>query len=249
MPLAPKLVVRDSKKRNVFWPSVEMRERAWVGTDRIYSDAAKNPKDFWALLARDGIDWFKEWKKVYEAKPPYFKWFLGGYLNASYNCLDRHLKERGNKVAIIWESEPLEERERKITYRGLYREVCKFSNVLKKLGVKKGDRVGIYLPMIPEVMVAMLACSRIGAVHSVVFSAFSGPNFKKRVEDCEAKVLVTCDGYYRRGKPILLKKQADAAAKAKSVGKVVVVKRFEGKAKVKVSMKKGRDYWYHELME
>ncbi len=243
-----KWVVRDKNKRNVFWPSVEMRERAWVGTDRFYKDAAKNPMDFWACLARDGLDWFKEWKKVYESKPPYFKWFLGGKLNASYNCLDRHLKDKGNKVAIIWESEPLEERERKITYRGLYREVCKFSNVLKKLGVKKGDRVGIYLPMIPEVMVSMLACARIGAVHSIVFSAFSGINFRKRVEDCGAKVLVTCDGYWRRGKQINLKKQADVAAKAKTVKKVVVVKRFTGKDELKLPMRKGRDYWYHELM-
>jgi len=246
MPKGIKLVVRDKKHRNVFWPSPEMRERAWVGTDRIYRDAAKDPKAFWAQLAKDGLDWFKPWKKVYESKAPYFKWFLGGQLNVSYNCLDRHLKEKGNKVAIIWESEPENERERKITYRGLYREVCKFSNVLKKLGVKKGDRVGIYMPMVPEVMVAMLACSRIGAIHSVVFSAFSGINFKKRVEDCEAKVLVTCDGYYRRGKQILLKKQADVAAKAKSVKKVVVVKRF---ADSKAKLKKGRDYWYHELME
>ncbi len=244
----PKLVVKDKNKKNVFWPSDEMRERAWVGTDRIYKDAAKSPKDFWANLARDGLTWSKPWKKVYEGKPPYFKWFLGGQLNASYNCLDRHLETRGNKVAIIWEAEPEFERERKITYRGLYREVCKFSNVLRKLGVKKGDRVGIYLPMIPEVMVAMLSCARIGAIHSVVFSAFSGSNFKKRVEDCEAKVLITCDGYYRRGKPIVLKNQADVAASAKSVKKVVVVKRFDNKTKVKIAMKKGRDLWYHNLM-
>jgi len=248
MPLGPKLVKRDSKKRNVFWPTDEMRERAWVGKDSIYKDAAKNPKAFWAQLAKEGLDWDKPWKKTYEGKPPYFKWFLGGQLNASYNCLDRHLEDKGNKVAIIWEAEPLGERERKITYRGLYREVCKFSNVLKKLGIKKGDRVGIYLPMIPEVMVAMLACARLGAIHSVVFSAFSGPNFKKRVDDCEAKVLITCDGYYRRGKQINLKKQAEVAAEAKSVKKVVVVNRFGDKAKAKVSMKKGRDYWYHDLM-
>jgi acetyl-CoA synthetase len=225
-----------------------MRERAWVGKDSIYRDAGKNPKAFWAQLAREGLDWEKPWKKTYEGKPPYFKWFLGGYLNASYNCLDRHLEEKGNKVAIIWEAEPLEERERKITYFGLYRQVCKFANVLKKLGITKGDRVGIYLPMIPEVMVAMLACARLGAIHSVVFSAFSGPNFRKRVEDCKAKVLVTCDGYYRRGKQINLKKQADVAASAKSVKKVVVVNRFGDKAKAKVVMKKGRDYWYHDLM-
>ncbi|MBN2067347.1 MAG: acetate--CoA ligase, partial [Candidatus Diapherotrites archaeon] len=134
-------------------------------------------------------------------------------------------------------------------YRGLYRKVCRFANVLKKLGIKKGDRVGIYMPMVPETMVAMLACARLGAIHSVVFSAFSGENFKKRVDDCEAKVLVTCDGYWRRGKPINLKKQADVAAAAKSVKKVVVVKRFDDSVKLKVPMEKGRDFWFHELME
>ena len=240
-----KWVVADKGKRGVYWPSPAMKKHAHLSDSKIYSKALKNPKKFWAARAKEGLTWFKPWKKVYEAKPPYFKWFLGGQLNVSYNCLDRHLEERGNKVAIIWEAEPLEERERKITYRGLYREVCKFANVLKGLGVKKGDRVGIYLPMIPEVMVAMLACARIGAIHSVVFSAFSGVNFKKRVDDCEAKVLITCDGYYRRGKQINLKKQADVAAKAKSVKKVVVVKRLGSK----VTMKKGRDLWYHDLIK
>jgi acetyl-CoA synthetase len=243
---AVKWVVSEKGKKSVYWPSEEMKKRAWAGSDCIYRDAERDPKAFWAYLAKDGIDWFRPWKNVYKEKPPYFKWFLGGQLNVAYNCLDRHLECKGNKVAIIWEAEPEQERERKITYRGLYREVCKFSNVLKKLGVKKGDRVGIYLPMVPEVMVAMLACARIGAIHSVVFSAFSGTNFKKRVDDCEAKVLVTCDGYWRRGEKINLKKQADVAAKAKSVKKVVVVKRFSDS---KVSMKKGRDFWYHELMD
>jgi acetyl-CoA synthetase len=159
--------------------------------------------------------------------------------------LDRHLEERGNKVAIIWEPEPLGERERKLTYRGLYREVCRFSNALRGLGVRKGDRVGIYLPMVPEVIVAMLACARIGAIHSVVFSAFSGENLKTRLIDCRAKVLITCDGYWRRGKQIRLKEQADIAAKAPSVKRVVVVQRLG----IGVPMKKGRDFWYHELVE
>jgi len=240
---AGKCIVSDKSKRNVFWPSPEFRKQANLSDASIYKRAERDPKKFWAERAK-ALDWAKPWKKVYEAKPPYFKWFLGGQLNVSYNCLDRHLKERGNKVALIWEAEPQDERERKLTYRGLYREVCKFSNVLRKLGVKKGDRVGIYLPMIPETLIVMLACSRIGAIHSVVFSAFSGENFKKRVEDCEAKVLISCDGYWRRGKQINLKKQADVAAKAKTVKKMVVVKRLDGK----VAMKKGRDLWYDELM-
>jgi acetyl-CoA synthetase len=240
-----KWVVRDKKKRKVYWPSAEMKKRAHVSSPSIYTKAASNPKKFWADQAKEGLDWFKSWKKAYEEKPPYFKWFVGGQLNVSYNCLDRHLETRGNKVAIIWEPESPTERERKLTYRGLYRQVCKFANALKGLGVKKGDRVGIYLPMIPEVMISMLACARIGAIHSVVFSAFSGPNFRKRVEDCEAKVLITCDGYWRRGKQIPLKRQADVAASAKSVKKMVVVKRLGSKVK----MKKGRDIWYHDLME
>jgi acetyl-CoA synthetase len=235
----------DPKKKGVFWPSKEMKKEAWVSGESVYREGDRNPVAFWSKRAKEGLHWFTPWKKAYEEKPPYFKWFLGGKLNASYNCLDRHLKDRGNKVAIIWESEPLDEAERKITYRGLYREVCKFSNVLRKLGVKKGDRVGIYLPMIPEVMVSMLACARIGAIHSIVFSAFSGENFKTRVVDCSAKVIITCDGYWRRGKQINLKKHADIAATAPSVKKAVVVKRLG----IDVPMKKGRDLWYHDLME
>jgi len=238
-------VQKDAKRKDVFWPSRDMKKEAWVSDESVYREGERNPVAFWSKLAKEGLDWFKPWRKAYSERPPYFKWFLGGKINASYNCLDRHLKDRGNKVAIIWESEPLEEGERKITYRGLYREVCKFSNVLKGLGVKKGDRVGIYMPMIPEVMVAMLACSRIGAIHSVVFSAFSGENLKKRVIDCSAKVIITSDGYWRRGKQICLKKQADIGAGAPSVKRVVVVKRLG----IEVEMKKGRDLWYHELME
>jgi len=239
------LVRADSKRKGVFWPSRGMKKTAWVSSDSIYREAARNPVKFWGNKAKEGLDWFKLWRRAYEGKPPYFKWFVGGKINASYNCLDRHLKDRGNKVAIIWETEPLEEKEQKITYRGLYREVCRFSNVLGKLGVKKGDRVGIYLPMIPEAMVAMLACARIGAIHSVVFSAFSGENFRKRVDDCSAKVIVTCDGYWRRGKQINLKKQADIAAAAPCVKRAVVVKRLG----IEVPMKKGRDFWYHDLMK
>jgi len=245
MPNSQSRVIADKKKKGIFWPSPEMRKHAFVSDAKIYAQAAKNPVKFWEQKAKEGLSWFAPWKKAYEWKPPYFKWFLGGKLNASYNCLDRHLKERGNKVAIIWETEPLEEAEKKITYRGLYREVCKFSNVLKSLGVKKGDRVAIYLPMMPEVIVAMLSCARIGAIHSVVFSAFSGGNFKTRVEDSEAKVIVTCDGYWRRGKQVALKEQADIAASASCVEKVIVVKRLG----LPLQMHEGKDLWYHELMQ
>jgi acetyl-CoA synthetase len=233
------------KKGKVFWPSEEMKERAWINDEKIYKIADKNPIKFWSKLSLEGISWFKKWKNAYVSKPPYFKWFVGGKLNASYNCLDRHLETRKNKVAIIWEPEPLEERERILTYYQLYKEVNKFANVLKDLGVKKGDRVTIYLPMIPEAQIAMLSCSRIGAIHSVVFSAFSSEALKTRIIDAESKVLITADGYYRRGQLINLKESADEAVKGTSIEKVVVVKR----AGNEVNMQEGRDFWWHELMK
>jgi acetyl-CoA synthetase len=241
-----KWVVPDKKRKHVYWPSKEMKARAWVSKASIYAKADKNPVRFWAKLAKEGLTWFKPWRKDYEWKKPYTRWFIGGKLNACYNAVDRHLlTHRKNKVAIIWEPEPVHEKTRYITYQKLHRGVCKFANVLKKMGVKKGDRVGIYLPMIPEVQIAMLACARIGAIHSVVFSAFSGESLKKRLVDGEAKVLVTADGYYRRGKPINLKNQADIGSKRTKVRKVIVVKRLG----IKVRMVKGRDYYWHELME
>ena len=234
------------KKGKVFWPSEEMKKRAWISDEKIYKIAEKNPIKFWSKLAAEGITWFKKWKTAYVSKPPYFKWFVGGKLNASYNCLDRHVETwKKNKVAIIWEPEPLEEKERIFTYHQLYKEVNKFANVLKDLGVKKGDRVTIYLPMIPEVHIAMLACTRIGAIHSVVFSAFSSEALKARITDAEAKVLITADGYYRRGQVVNLKASADEAVKGTSIEKVVVVKR----AGNEVNMQEGRDFWWHELMK
>ena len=167
-------VRRDTKNNNVFWPSDELKKKAWVKDESIYTEATKDPAAFWAKLAREGLEWFKEWNETYQWKPPYYKWFLNGKLNISFNALDRHIETwRRNKAAIIWVPEPPNEKERVLTYFDLYREVNKFANVLKSLGVKKGDRVGIYLPMIPEVQIAMLACARIGAIHSVCFSAFS----------------------------------------------------------------------------
>ncbi|MCK4633488.1 acetate--CoA ligase, partial [Candidatus Bathyarchaeota archaeon] len=218
---------------------------AWVSDESIYTEAAKDPVAFWAARAKEGLDWFQEWTETYQWNPPYFKWFVNGKINASYNALDRHVKSwRKNKAAIIWEPESVDEPSRVLTYNDLYREVNKFANVLKSLGVKKGDRVGIYLPMIPEVQIAMLACARIGAIHSVVFSAFSGESLRSRMEDAEAKVLVTADGYYRRGKVVNLKPNADVGVENTKIEKVIVVKR----AGNTVNMAAGRDLWWHELM-
>jgi acetyl-CoA synthetase len=241
-----KWVIEDPKKKNVYWPSEELKKRAWVSDESIYEEAAKDPVGWWAKLAKEGITWFKEWTETYRWDPPFYKWFIGGKLNISYNAVDRHIEtERRNKAAIIWEPEPVDEQPRTLTYYDLYREVNKFANVLKSLGVKKGDRVGIYLPMIPEVQIAMLACARIGAVHSVVFSAFSGQSLRERMIDAEAKVLITADGYYRRGKIINLKKNADIGVEGTKIEKVVVVKR----AGNEVKMVEGRDFWWDDLME
>ncbi len=241
-----KWVVEDPKKKNVFWPSEKLKMRAWITGESAYEEAEKDPVSWWAKLAKEGVAWFKDWTETYRWKPPFFQWFIGGKLNISYNALDRHLDSwRRNKAAVIWEPEPLNEQPRVLTYYDLYREVSKFANVLKSLGVKRGDRVGIYLPMIPEVQIAMLACARIGAVHSVVFSAFSGQSLKDRLIDAEAKVLVTADGYYRRGRIVNLKESADIGVEGTPVKDVVVVKRVGNE----VVMVGGRDHWWHELIE
>ncbi|MCR4403924.1 MAG: acetate--CoA ligase [Candidatus Acetothermia bacterium] len=230
-------------EERTFTPPEEFVERANITDPGIYEEARRDPERFWANFAQE-LEWFRPWKKVLEWNPPYAKWFVGGKLNISYNCLDRHVKgPRKNKAAIIWEGEPGDTRT--LTYFELYREVNKFANVLKKLGVKKGDRVAIYLPMIPELPIAMLACARIGAPHSVVFSAFSSKALQERTEDSKAKLLITADGYYRGGKVEQLKERADeAAAACPSIEKVVVVKRIGRE----VPMQKGRDFWWDELM-
>ena len=247
MPKKPvKWVYEDPERKNVFWPSEELKERAWVSDESVYEEAERDPVSWWAKLAKEGITWFKPWKETYRWKPPFYQWFIGGKLNVSYNALDRHIETwRRNKAAIIWEPEPIDEEHRVLTYYDLYREVNKFANVLKSLGVRKGDRVGIYMPMIPEVQIAMLACTRIGAVHSVVFSAFSSQSLRDRMIDAEAKVLITADGYYRRGKVIHLKDNADGGLEGTKIEKVVVVKRLG----IDVNMVEGRDYWWHELMK
>jgi acetyl-CoA synthetase len=207
----------------------------------------KDPARFWAKMAKQYVDWFTPWKKVLSWKAPFAKWFVGGKLNVSYNCLDRHLEGenawRGNKAAIIWEGEPGDVRT--LTYRQLHREVCKFANVLKGLGVGKGDRVALYMPMIPELAIAMLACTRIGAPHSVVFGGFSAEALRDRIEDVGATCVVTADGGYRRGEPHALKSAVDEAVGGTGVEHVVVVRRT-GQP---VHLEAGRDHWWHELME
>ncbi|MFH1234852.1 MAG: acetate--CoA ligase [Candidatus Diapherotrites archaeon] len=237
--------VTERDKNGCFWPNEEMKKKANVSDAGIYETAAKDPEKFWAEKSREGLEWFDAFSTAYEWKPPHYKWFLGGKINASYNCVDRHVKAgKGKKAAIIWVPEPANEKPITITYEELLDKVQRFANALKGLGVKKGDRVGIYLPMIPEVQVAMLACARLGAIHSVCFSAFSGESLKARLLDSTAKVLITSDGYYRRGAPINLKNNADIAVDGTSVTSVVVVKR----AGIEVNMKPGKDYWFHELM-
>ncbi|MEK6918063.1 MAG: acetate--CoA ligase [Nanoarchaeota archaeon] len=216
------------KKGKVFWPSDEMKKIAWINNSSIYKDAEKNPVKFWDDLAKQGLVWEKLWneKNTYIEKLPYFWWFKGGQLNFSVNALDRHLT-KGTKTALIWVPEPVNEPVVKISYAELYEKVNKFANSLKKLGVKKGEAVSIYLPMVPEALVAMLACTRIGAIHSVVFSAFAPDALQSRILDAQAKVLITCDGYYRRGEKEDLLKKAKKAIKKTTIKKVVVVRRLK----------------------
>lgn len=229
-----------------FTPGKKMRKNANIGSEAVYKKAARDREKFWANFAKE-LDWFKKWRKVLKWKVPHSKWFVGGKLNVSYNCLDRHINTaRKNKAAIIWEAESGESVT--LTYQEIYREVNKFANVLKGLGVNRGDRVTIYLPMIPELAVAMLACARIGAPHSIVFGGFSAESLRDRINDSKARVLITSDGGYRRGGIVPLKKNSDdALTDTPSIEKVVVVKRVGDKAAIK--MKKGRDLWWHELME
>ncbi|MEM5790526.1 MAG: acetate--CoA ligase [Candidatus Aenigmatarchaeota archaeon] len=235
------------KKNEIYLPTKEMKRIAWVNDKKIYEQAEKDPIKFWENLA-EKLFWFEKWKKTFEHKPPYFKWFIGGKINITSNIFENNpagWENIKNKVALIWEPEPLEEKPRILTYEELFREVCKFANVLKKLGVKKGDKVGIYLPMIPEVIISMLACARIGAVHTVIFSAFSPEALRIRLQITEAKILITADGYYRRGKIINLKENADEGIKETSVKKVVVVKRIGNQ----IPWYLERDFWWHELVE
>ena len=227
-----------------FPPSAAFQANALVSETHLYDAAHEDYEAFWSTQATETVTWTKPWNTTCEWKSPYSKWFIGGELNVAYNCLDRHVEAgNGSKVAIHWEGEPGDTRT--LTYAWLLDEVQKFSNALKGLGVQKGDRVNIYLPMIPEAVVAMLACARIGAAHSVVFGGFSSQALADRINDAEAKVLITADGGYRRGEVFPLKPQADeAVSSTPTIEHVVVVKRG-GNA---VTMHEGRDHWYHDLM-
>jgi acetyl-CoA synthetase len=237
------------QEHRVFLPGTEFSQNAQIKSfeeyQQIYDRAKNDPAGFWGDLAEKELHWFQKWERVLDWQPPFAKWFVGGKINISYNCLDRHLTTwRKNKAALIWEGEPGDSRT--LTYAQLHREVCKFANALKKLGVTKGDRVGIYLPMIPEAAIAMLACARIGAPHSVVFGGFSAEALKERLGDTQAKLVITADGGFRKDQAVNLKMQVDKALannSVPSVEKVLVVQR----TKEPVLMEEGRDYWWHDL--
>jgi acetyl-CoA synthetase len=246
-PVSPEIDALLSEDR-AFAPSDSFRAQANVRDERIYEEAARDPETFWANFARE-LEWSAPWTRVLDWNPPHAKWFVDGKINASVNCLDRHVRTaRRNKAALIWEGEPGDRRT--LTYFDLHREVCQFANVLKALGVTRGDRVAIYLPLIPELAIAMLACARIGAVHSVVFGGFSSESLRDRINDAQARLLVTGDGGFRRGSVVALKKVADEAlADTPSIEHTIVVKRgAPGSVSIDVTMRDGRDHWYHELM-
>jgi len=235
------------QETRTFEPSEEFRRNASANDPKVYD--VQDREAYWASWAEQ-LDWKQKWHTVLEWKAPYSKWFVGGTLNASYNCLDRHLATRGDKLAVIWEGEPGEVK--KFTYRELHAEVCRAANGLRRLGVKLGDRVAIYMPLIPEAIVAMLACARIGAVHSVVFGGFSSEALRDRIVDAQAKVLITATAGYRRGSLVPLKKLADAAvADTPSIEHVVVVMRRSATDEMDdtVAIQPGRDVWYHDMVK
>ena len=235
------------KEDRSFPPADAWRRNAIVNDAEVYARAAADPEAFWADFARE-LEWMQPWTRVLEWKSPHAKWFVGGKLNASVNCVDRHVRgPRRNKAAFIWEGEPGDRRT--LTYWDLYKQVGAFANVLKSFGVKRGDRVALYLPLVPELAIAMLACARIGAIHSVVFGGFSSESLRDRINDSECVALVTADGGYRRGHIVPLKEMADAAlTDTPSIKHVIVVQRQAG-APIPVHMTEGRDHWYHRLMQ
>ncbi|HEX7723191.1 MAG TPA: acetate--CoA ligase [Pyrinomonadaceae bacterium] len=232
----------------IFNPPDEFAEKAHIKSmaelEELRAEASANPEKFWARLAESELHWFKKWDAVLKWDSPHAQWFVGGKINISDNCLDRHLGTwRRNKAALIWEGEPGDTRT--LTYQQLHTEVCRFANVLKKIGVEKGDRVALYLPLIPELAISMLACARIGATHSVVFGGFSSTALIDRINDAQCKVVVTADGGWRRGNEVKLKAAVDEALKeTPSVKSCVVVKRTGSE----IHMEAGRDHWWHELM-
>ena len=251
------------QEERVFPPPKSFASRALVKSmaqyRALYNESIRQPEKFWGRAAREELVWFKPWKKVLQWKLPDAKWFVGGRLNVSFNCLDRHLGTPvANKAALIWEGEPagpgIPGEERTYTYKQLHHEVCVFANVLKRNGLKKGDRVIIYLPMVPEAAIAMLACARLGAIHSVVFGGFSAQSVADRIFDCQARLVITADGGFRRGSVVPLKKSVDEALTlkdahghllAKTIEKVIVLRRTNHE----VHIQEGRDVWWHRESE
>ncbi|MGB0079526.1 MAG: AMP-binding protein [Candidatus Sulfotelmatobacter sp.] len=237
-------ILQEQRK---FEPPAEFSRHAHIRSleeyEDLYKESINEPDKFWSRIASE-LHWFKKWDKVLEWNSPWAKWFVGGQINLSYNCLDRHvLTARKNKAAIIWESEPGEVRT--LTYQQLLREVQKFSNVLKALGVKKNDRVAIYMGMTPELPIAMLACARIGATHTVIFGGFSSNALVDRIHDSQATAVITQDGSYRRGAEVKLFPAVEEALKScPSVKHVIIYKRTG----TRINMQPGRDHWWHELM-
>ena len=237
-------VLKETRK---FPPPADFADKAHIKSladfEKLWNRAAADPEGFWAEQA-ESLHWFQRWNKVLEWNEPFAKWFVGGKINASFNCIDRHLTgPRKNKAAIIWEGEPGDNRV--LRYQDLHREVCKFANVLKSLGIKPGDRITLYMPMIPELAIAMLACARIGATHSVIFGGFSAEAVADRNNDARSRLVVTADGGWRRGKVVPLKQNVDVAlTKSATVEKCIVFNRCNQE----VQMKPGRDLWWHELM-
>ncbi|MBI4903914.1 MAG: acetate--CoA ligase [Acidobacteria bacterium] len=233
--------------QSIYPPSSEFSAKAHVsgmeGYNALYEKAKDDPEAFWGELAEKELFWFEKWNHVFEWNPPFVKWFAGGKTNVSYNCVDRHLTTpRKNKVAILWEGEPGDQR--MITYQELHRLVSRFANVLKARGFKEGDRAIVYMPMVPELPVALLACARLGITHSVVFGGFSAEALKARIQDLDAGVVITADGGWRRGKEVRLKDAVDESlAGCPSVKDVIVLKRTGSN----VTMKEGRDHWWHDL--
>jgi acetyl-CoA synthetase len=236
-------------EERVFPPPPSFSEKALISSlaalQALREEASADPEAFWARYAGEELHWFKKWDTVLKWNPPHARWFSGGKINVSYNCLDRHLDTwRRNKAALIWEGEPGDART--YTYQQLHTEVCKFANVLKYAGVQTGDRVALYMPLIPELTIAMLACARIGATHSVVFGGFSSTALVDRINDAQCKVVVTADGGWRRGNEVQLKAAVDEALKSTpSVKASIIVKRTGSP----VHMEPGRDFWWHELMK
>ncbi|HEY9797321.1 MAG TPA: acetate--CoA ligase [Leptolyngbyaceae cyanobacterium] len=239
------------QEKRLFPPAAEFSRQAHIKSleeyQQLYEKAKADPQKFWADLAETELHWFGTWDTVLDWQPPFAKWFVGGKINISYNCLDRHLTTwRRNKAALIWEGEPGDSRT--LTYAQLHREVCQFANVLKQLGVQKGDRVGIYMPMIPEAAIAMLACARIGAAHSVVFGGFSAEALRDRLIDGQAKLVVTADGGWRKDAIVPLKDQVDKAlanGAVPTITDVLVVKRTSQE----IHMEPDRDHWWHDLQQ